>query len=53
MARATITQLKAFFETNSVKGKITMNELKELKASRGGKDFDEIMEGIGDGTLTY
>ena len=49
MARATVKDLKAFFEANDGR-KVTMQELKDLKDSGG---YDAIAEGIGDGTLTY
>lgn len=52
MAKATIAQLKEFFEGNGGR-KVSMTELKELKASREGKDYDLIANGIGDETLTY
>jgi len=52
MAKATIAQLKAFFEADGGR-KISMAELKELKASRDGRDYDEVANGLGDGTLTY
>lgn len=53
MAKATIAELKRFFETDSQRDKIKMEELKALKAGRDGKDYDDIANGIGDGTLTY
>jgi hypothetical protein len=52
MAKATIKQLKEFFEADGG-AKVGMQELKELKASRDGRDYDDIANGIGDGTLTY
>lgn len=52
MAKATIKQLKDFFEADGAP-KISMAELKDLKASRDGKDFDQIANGIGDQTFTY
>lgn len=59
MAKATIKELKAFFESGSsvpveVRAltdlKVSMQELKELKASGA---YDAIAEGIGNGSLTY
>lgn len=52
MAKATIAQLKEFFEANGGR-KVSMAELKELKAVNGGKDYDAIANGLGDDTLTY
>lgn len=52
MAKATIKELKAFFEADGGT-KIEMKELKDLKASRDGADYNELANGIGDGTLTY
>lgn len=49
MARATVKDLKAFFESDGG-AKVTMTELKALKDSGG---YDDVAEGIGDGTLTY
>lgn len=49
MARATVKDLKAFFEADGGR-KITMTELKELKDAGG---YDSIADGIGDGSLTY
>lgn len=59
MAKATIKELKAFFETNPATSadvrqladlKVTMQELKDLKSAGA---YDAIAEGIGDGSLTY
>lgn len=52
MAKATIKQLQEFFQANGG-SKVTMQELKDLKASRDGRDYDEIANGLGAGTLTY
>ena len=52
MAKATIKQLKEFFEADGG-AKVGMQELKDLKNANGGIDYDAIAEGIGDGTLTY
>lgn len=52
MAKATIKELKAFFETDGGE-KISMQELKDLKGANDGRDYDQIANGIGDGTLTY
>ncbi len=52
MAKASIKDLKAFFEADGG-APIKMQELKDLKASNAGKDYDDIANGIGDGTLTY
>lgn len=52
MARATIAIIQAFFIADGGK-KLTMQELKDLKVSRDGKDYEDIANGIGDGTLTY
>lgn len=52
MARATITAIQAFFTADGG-SKLTMQELKDLKVSRDGKDYEDIANGIGDGTLTY
>jgi len=47
MARATVKMVKDFFPG------VTVQELRDLKAMNDGRDYDEIFEGIGDGTLTY
>ena len=52
MAKASIKDMKAFFESDGGR-KITLPELKELKESRGGDDFSDIANGIGDSSLTY
>lgn len=52
MAKATLKQLREFFEADGGR-KLQMQELKDLKASNGGTDYDHIAEGIGNGTLTY
>lgn len=49
MAKATLKEVREFFEANGAR-KISMQELKELKNSGG---YDDIAEGIGNGTLTY
>lgn len=53
MAKANVAQVKKFFEEGSIRGKLTMADLKALKESNGGRDWDQLAEGIGDGTLTY
>lgn len=52
MARAAIKDIQAFFQLDGG-SKLTMQELKDLKVSRDGKDYEDIANGIGDGTLTY
>jgi len=52
MPKATLKQLREFFESDGGR-KLQMQELKDLKASNGGRDYDQVAEGIGDGTLTY
>jgi hypothetical protein len=49
MAKATLREVREFFEVGGAP-KISMQELKDLKNSGG---YDEIAEGIGNGTLTY
>lgn len=49
MAKATVKEFFAFFEADGGT-KPTMQELKALKDAGG---YDEIAEGIGNGTLTY
>jgi len=49
--KANIKELKGFFEQGS--RKVSMAELKELKAGNDGQDYDDIAYGIGNGTLTY
>lgn len=45
-------QVREFFEAGSAK-KVTTAELMELKKVDGGKAYEQIAVGIGDGTLTY
>jgi hypothetical protein len=52
MAKATIKELKGYFEADGGP-KVSMQELKELKQSNDGQDYNQIAEGIGDGTETY
>lgn len=52
MPRAAIKDIQAFFIADGG-SKLTMQELKDLKVSRDGKDYEDIATGIGDGTLTY
>lgn len=48
--RATVKQIKDFFEADGGR-KVSMQELKDLKANP--KDYDDLANGIGDGSLTY
>lgn len=48
--RALVKELKEFFEANGGQ-KVTMQELKELKSNP--KDYDDLVIGLGNGTLTY
>jgi hypothetical protein len=52
MAKATVSELKKYFESDGGR-KVTLLELKELKASNNGSDYDAIANGIGDASLTY
>lgn len=52
MAKAKVSEVKAFFEADGGR-KVTLPELKEIKASNGGTDYDDVAEGIGNGSLTY
>jgi hypothetical protein len=52
MAKATIKQVRDYFAADGGTP-LKMDELKEFKASNGGRDYDQVAEGIGDGTLTY
>lgn len=52
MPKATLKMVRDFFAANGGTP-LKMEELKEIKASNGGLDYDQIAEGIGDGTLTY
>lgn len=57
--RASVKDMKIFFEAgpnhtpDGLPKKVKLTEMTELKASNGGKDFDHIANGIGNGTLTY
>jgi hypothetical protein len=48
--KCSLTELKKFFEADGGR-KVSMQELKELKAADGA--YDAIAYGIGDGSLTY
>lgn len=60
--KCTIKELKAIFEENPALDpqfrslqnlKVTMTELKDLKAANAGKDYDAIANGIGNDSMTY
>lgn len=50
--KCSVKEFREFFESNGGR-KVTMTELKEIKASEGGSDYDAIAFGIGNGSLTY
>jgi hypothetical protein len=50
--KAKPAEIKEFFEKDSIRGKVTLTDLKNLKAD-GGKDYDDIAFGIGNDSLTY
>lgn len=52
MTKATLTEVRNYFKADGGTP-LRMEELKEFKAVNGGKDYDQIAEGIGNGTLTY
>jgi hypothetical protein len=47
--KAKPAEIKALFEKDSIRGKVALTDLKNLKA----KDYDDIAFGIGNGSLTY
>lgn len=54
MAKAKPNEVKAYFEEGS--RKVETKEILRLKKSADGQDlpdYDQIAEGIGNGTLTY
>lgn len=50
--KASIKEIKAYFEAGDGP-KVGMQELKDLKTSNGGADYDQIAYGLGNGSETY
>jgi hypothetical protein len=52
MAKATIKQLQEYFGTNAKGEKVTNREVIDFKKADP-EGYDQLANGIGDGTLTY
>lgn len=52
MPRATPKEIRDFFEAGGGR-KVTASELAKLKSDTKPDAYDQIAEGIGNGTLTY
>lgn len=49
--RATPKEIRDYFGKDS--RPVGLQEIKALKDSAGGKDYDDIANGLGNGTMTY
>lgn len=56
MAKATVPEVKAFFSEGDTGKAVTARDLIDLKKTPGvhfASAYDDLAEGIGDGSLTY